>query len=120
MACIWCVPRKQRRGGRDNPGAKQSCLVLLWSHTLRSYADVPWVVEGEQPNDELFRSIVLHGVEGGPAGVRTRLRTEVLRWHPDKFEARWGARLVAAERQRILARVQETAGKLTGLMGAGK
>ena len=131
-----------------------------------------------------FRSIVLHGVEGGPAGVRKRLKTEVMRWHPDKasslsiaclagwcqpagvvaairggvsasrrsrisgrevrtrgegngpipsfltchtarctwcvqFEAKWGARLLPADKQRILTRVQETAAQLTALM-AGK
>ncbi|KAL4420708.1 hypothetical protein ABPG75_010364 [Micractinium tetrahymenae] len=30
-----------------------------------------------------------------------------LRWHPDKFEARWGQHLAAAERAAVLARVQE-------------
>lgn len=30
-----------------------------------------------------------------------------LRWHPDKFEARWGRHLAAADRAAVLARVQE-------------
>ncbi|KAL4451374.1 hypothetical protein ABPG77_009446 [Micractinium sp. CCAP 211/92] len=30
-----------------------------------------------------------------------------LRWHPDKFEARWGRQLAAADREAVLARVQE-------------
>ena len=37
---------------------------------------------------------------------RRRLRTEQLRWHPDKFQARFGAALLEADRERVMQRVQ--------------
>ncbi|EOD36300.1 hypothetical protein EMIHUDRAFT_226627 [Emiliania huxleyi CCMP1516] len=41
---------------------------------------------------------------------------ELRRWHPDKFVARWGARLCPAEREAILARVTAVSQCLTQLM----
>jgi NF-kappa-B inhibitor-like protein 1 len=78
------------------------------------YADVPWLVP--DPADvETAEAVLLHGVEG-PADVRRRLRAELLRWHPDKFVARLGARLAAGERERVLAGVQATSQLLTGMV----
>ena len=37
---------------------------------------------------------------------RRRLRRELLRWHPDKFQALCGAALLEADRDRIMQRVQ--------------
>ena len=42
----------------------------------------------------------------GQVEWRRRLRTELLRWHPDKFQARCGAALLEADRERIMQRVQ--------------
>ncbi|PNH06427.1 hypothetical protein TSOC_007183 [Tetrabaena socialis] len=66
-----------------------------------------------------LRDFLLLGASG-PADVRRRLRAELLRWHPDKFGARFGARLAAAggdERERALARVQALAQVLTQVLG---
>ena len=38
---------------------------------------------------------------------RQNVRTELKRWHPDKFHADFGQRLVAADRKRIMDRVHE-------------
>lgn len=38
-----------------------------------------------------------------------------MRWHPDKFTARWGARLAEADRGVIQAGVHAVAQQLTGL-----
>lgn len=46
---------------------------------------------------------------------RKRLRVELMRWHPDKFEARFGRRLALAERQRILDRVKAQSQALNAL-----
>lgn len=43
----------------------------------------------------------------GQVEWRRRLRTELLRWHPDKFQARCGAALLEADRERIMQRVQD-------------
>lgn len=37
---------------------------------------------------------------------KRRLRTELLRWHPDKFQGHYAALLVEADRERIMHRVQ--------------
>lgn len=103
---------------REAYEAKWAALEALPPDQPLHFSDIPWVVEPGAPNSELFRAIVLHGVSGGPAGVRTRLRSEVLRWHPDKFEARWGRRLAGADAARVLAGVRETAQQLTQLMAA--
>ena len=34
----------------------------------------------------------LPDVDAGPEAARRRIRAEVVRWHPDKFEARYGRR----------------------------
>lgn len=36
---------------------------------------------------------------------RRRLRTELVRWHPDKFQGRFGRRLAPGEAEAVLARV---------------
>ena len=46
---------------------------------------------------------------------RKRLRLELMRWHPDKFEARFGRRLRAADRSRILDRVKSVSQALNAL-----
>lgn len=47
--------------------------------------------------------LLLAGVP--PAERKAALRQEMLRWHPDKFMARVGARLAPAERAAVQARV---------------
>ena len=42
-------------------------------------------------------------------GARRALRSEMLRWHPDKFEARLGRFVRAADRERVNARVNVVA-----------
>lgn len=41
----------------------------------------------------------------GPDSRKKRLRAEQLRWHPDKFGARFGSRLVDADKAEIMQRV---------------
>jgi hypothetical protein len=50
-----------------------------------------------------------------PADIKAALRKELMRWHPDKFTARWGARLAEADRGVIQAGVHAVAQQLTGL-----
>jgi hypothetical protein len=51
------------------------------------------------------------GGGGGSAGggARRALRSEMLRWHPDKFEARLGRSVRPADRKRVNARVNVVA-----------
>ncbi|KXZ51473.1 hypothetical protein GPECTOR_12g436 [Gonium pectorale] len=73
------------------------------------------------PTAAALRDFLLLGVTG-PGDVKRRLRAELLRWHPDKFGARFGARLAAAgpaQREAALARVQQLAAALTQILSSG-
>jgi hypothetical protein len=59
-----------------------------------------------------------------PAGTagreeqRKRLRTELIRWHPDKFISKFGRRLAAADRERVLLRVNAVSQQLNAINAA--
>ena len=63
--------------------------------------DVPWPTAAGR--EAQAGPLLLAGV--APAKQRKALRDELLRWHPDKFEARFGPRLLPEQRQRVQARV---------------
>ena len=44
-----------------------------------------------------------------PRNARALLRAEMLRWHPDKFDARLGGLIVEADRDRVRAKVNVVA-----------
>lgn len=59
---------------------------------------------------------VLLGAAQGPADVKRVLRAEMLRWHPDKFAARWAARAPPSERPRLVAAAGAVAAVLLELL----
>ena len=83
---------------------------------LLGYDDIPWPPK--------MSSLLAHAVVGG-SGANDAARADassvgpretklayhrcVRRWHPDKFEARWGARLREEDRARVLERVNAVA-----------
>lgn len=79
-----------------------------------AYGDIPWI---DEPTPEAFNSLVLCGAEG-PAEVKKRLRMELVRWHPDKFVGRFGARLAPTDRERVLERVKGMSQALNALSAA--
>ena len=97
-----------------------------------SYSDIPWPLsEREEKGSALNVSAVLRGVllrgvtaadgEGGDAGAARRaLRSEMLRWHPDKFEARLGRCVCAPDRERVAARVNVVAQLVADLFKQAK
>ena len=56
--------------------------------------------------------------QAGAEAARRRVRAELMRWHPDKFGARFGPRLAARERAGVLERVKAVAQMLTELARA--
>eukprot|EP00884_Botryococcus_braunii_P020526 jgi/Botrbrau1/7157/Bobra.0143s0029.1 len=66
-----------------------------------SFAQVPWPAG----NDDSIRDVVFVGLTDDNHR-KLRTRTELLRWHPDKFEAAFGQRLVPLEKDKIMARVK--------------
>lgn len=63
----------------------------------------------------------MHHVPARPAGaksaaeVKLALRKELMRWHPDKFTAKFGSRLVAADKDAVQAGVHAVAQQLTAM-----
>jgi len=111
-------PRLTRRGGRQGDvGARRAAYEARWALLAAApagaplaSADVPWLPAAPAE----ARPVVLFGAEGAEA-ARRRVRAELMRWHPDKFGARLGARLAPAERPAALERVKAVAQMLTQL-----
>lgn len=81
---------------------------------LLGYDDIPWPPK--------MSSLLSHAAAGesesgagsdassvGPRETKLAYHRCVRRWHPDKFEARWGARLREDDRARVLERVNAVA-----------
>ena len=66
----------------------------------RYYQDIPWPPSTSE---------LLLGASGGrgaaAADVRATYRRCILRWHPDKFSARFAARVAEGERAAVMERV---------------
>ena len=83
------------------------------------YASIPWLPGGARDEDGTYlRDMLLHGVQG-PVDVKKRLRAEIMRWHPDKFVARFGPRLQATDRECVISRAKEMSQLVTHVMRGG-
>jgi len=109
------------------PGPKHASYTARWeffcSKNVDSnlnlgrirYDDVPWVLpEVEQPTKDQLGKVLFHSIQ--EADTRRKvLRRELVRWHPDKFVAKFGRRLEEDDRERILQRVTKMIQTLTAL-----
>ena len=75
---------------------------------------MPWILAKEDADEEELRRVVLADADTADER-RKRLRTELIRWHPDKFSARFDALLAPADRERISSRVLALSQALTAL-----
>ena len=69
-------------------------------------ADIPWLVDSTREDSAQLKSFVLYGAVTND-DQRKRSRSELMRWHPDKFVSRFGARLDAEDRAAILDKVND-------------
>lgn len=67
-------------------------------------ADVPWLVEDISQDLQQLTAFVMYGASTAEE-QRRRSRAELMRWHPDKFVAKFGRRLDAKDKHGILAKV---------------
>ena len=82
---------------------QRKCEKLFCSSTPITIAAIPF--EGLCSRDIV--TILLRGVVmSQPAVVKTRIREEVRRWHPDKFLQKLGLRLVTEEKEEVMERVK--------------
>jgi hypothetical protein len=96
--------------GARRAGYEAKWQVFATAQGPIRYGGVPWLVEDKED----ARSIILYGTSG-EGEKRKRLRLELMRWHPDKFVARFGGRVVEGERERVLQRVKEVSQMLNSL-----
>lgn len=68
--------------------------------------DVPWLVEDAKEDQQQLTSFVLYGAVTAEER-RKRSRAELMRWHPDKFIAKFGSRLDVKDKKSILDKVNE-------------
>ncbi|KAF8484097.1 hypothetical protein JB92DRAFT_3085742 [Gautieria morchelliformis] len=93
------------------------------------FRDIPWPVFAvpsttEDLTTERISVFLLYGLDGEAGRTETgetqtrkgRIREALLRWHPDKFVGKMGARLDAREREMVLAGVGIVARCLNELM----
>ncbi|PRW57890.1 NF-kappa-B inhibitor 1 isoform A [Chlorella sorokiniana] len=115
----WRAAVAEGQAGTKRARAEAAWQFFASKHpeSIVHYADVPWILPAKEPKQEELQRVVLYGTSG-PEEQRRRLRTELVRWHPDKFVARFGRRLAAEDRDRILARVARTAQQLNAISAA--
>ncbi|KAF6252306.1 hypothetical protein COO60DRAFT_1644158 [Scenedesmus sp. NREL 46B-D3] len=123
---------------REAYESKWAALDAWPKHKPIAYKDIPWPpaaaaaaaaaaggagrlpgrqqhTAGELQLDPQQLRALLFGGAAGPDAMRLALRRELMRWHPDKFGARFGSRLAAGDKEAVLAGVQAVAQQLTAL-----
>ena len=82
---------------------QRKCEKLFGSSTPITIETIPFKGLGSKE----VVTILLRGVvTSEPAVVKTRIREEVRRWHPDKFLQKLGLRLVSEEKEEVMERVK--------------
>ena len=74
--------------------------------------DVPWLVDVKTDN---VRAMVMFGTQGS-SEERQRLKLELMRWHPDKFQGKFGHRMQGADKEKILDGVKQISQALNELL----
>ncbi|KAL6780760.1 hypothetical protein ACKKBF_B11860 [Auxenochlorella protothecoides x Auxenochlorella symbiontica] len=106
---------------QGDAGARRASYEARWQRFVADppasigLRDVPWILGGPQDLDAAqLRRVVLYGATD--AGAQRRcIRAELVRWHPDKFQSRFGQRLAAAEAVGVLAGVVALSQSLNAL-----
>ena len=96
-------------------GAKRAAYEARWQAFVTTtgpilYGAVPWLLGTEEGT----KAMILYGTNG-KAEERKRLRLELMRWHPDKFVAKFGSRVVEGDRQRVAQGVNSVSQMLNHL-----
>jgi NF-kappa-B inhibitor-like protein 1 len=118
---------------REAYEAKWAALNAWPKHKPIRYQDIPWppaaAAAGHGPGrlpqqqqqaaelqlDPQQLRALLFSNASGPDAMRLALRKELMRWHPDKFGARFGKRLAEGDKAAVFAGVQAVAQQLTAL-----
>jgi len=77
-----------------------------------TFADIPWP---SKQGEAMDISVLFDKMETGGDEYKKYLRDQQIRWHPDKFMQRFGARVDISDKDKILARVTVLSQKLNQL-----
>lgn len=97
-------------------GTKRALYEARWQRlstadTSLSTKDIPWLGNNEDDS----KAVALFGISG-TAQIKQRLKLELMRWHPDKFQGRFGHRLRPDCKAEVLERVKQTSQMLNSLL----
>ncbi|KZS86601.1 hypothetical protein SISNIDRAFT_420711 [Sistotremastrum niveocremeum HHB9708] len=95
----------------------------LNAHTTIRFATIPWpvlndklVTSPEQLTSTLIAAFLLSPHHSGDKSRKDRIKAELLRWHPDRFEGRYLAKVVESDKENVKAAVGEVARCLSDLL----
>ena len=102
-------PRMKKSKRAATRAARWAAHESKWAALLADAASAETIAYEDVPWPPTTRSAVSScaGRGADAAKLRRTYRRFVLRWHPDKFAARFGARLVDADKERVMERVNE-------------
>lgn len=101
---------------QGNAGVKRASYEAKWhifstASSKISKKDVPLLTS--TPDEA--RAIMLHGTSGR-SEIKQRVKLELMKWHPDKFQGRFGNRLSTEHRDEILEYVKRMSQMLNDLL----
>lgn len=118
LACTACRWTEFERDRREPivfatvpwpPDFSESCLLVTVREPRCGCSTVRWrfgSIREAAGNDAVAYASGHDGDGTASARPREALKTEMLRWHPDKFWQRFGARLAVEDRERIMQHVK--------------
>ncbi|KAG8762757.1 hypothetical protein FRC11_007820, partial [Ceratobasidium sp. 423] len=131
----WAADPSIDRGSRSQQPAREQSALDAWNaYELRwsalsvaspnqpiGFRDIPWpllrVPSGpESITPQAVGAFILSPLHSQDKPRKERLRNAMLRWHSDKFEGRWMARIEEDERPKVKEAVGAVARSLTELM----
>ena len=100
---------------QGDQGAKRAAYEAKWQSLVTMsgpvlHGDVPWLPENECG----AQNLILYGVQSA-AERKKRLRLELMRWHPDKFVAKFASRVIAKDKERVAEGVKRVSQMLNSL-----
>lgn len=115
FAYNFCTADENIFPWQGDRGAKRAAYEAKWQTLLTMagpimHNDIPWLGHDE----EAAKSVMLYGAQGG-GEVRKRLRLELMRWHPDKFTAKFGDRIAGPDRVSVGEGVKQMSQLLNSL-----
>lgn len=119
------MSRASQSTGKDNVvrawNKYESDWTNLKEHAVLRFRIIPWpLLKAVTTTDEITANavgaLVLSPHHSQEKKARDRLKEQLLRWHPDRFEGKWLPRVVEEDREDVKKGVGQVARALNELM----